>query len=64
MYFALLVYSVYRMVTSTKPLQERCVALGLLGYLLPAIGNPILFAVEAVFLHMFALHAVTRRSVA
>ena len=60
LYFGFLGYSGYRVVNSAKPLQERCAALGLLGYVFPAIGNPILFAVQAVFLHAIALHAVTR----
>jgi hypothetical protein len=61
-YFAFLFYSVYRILRSRKPILERSAALGLLGYTFPAIGNPVLFAVQAVFLHMLALHGVTRQS--
>jgi hypothetical protein len=60
-YLGFLLFTVYRIVRSPVPIQERSAALGLLGYLFPAIGNPILFAVQAVFLHALALHAVTRR---
>ena len=60
-YFAFLLYSGYRILTSQKPILERSAALGLLGYTFPAIGNPVLFAVQAVFIHMLALHGATRR---
>jgi hypothetical protein len=33
----------------------------LLGYTFPSIGNPVLFAVQAVFIHMLALHGATRQ---
>jgi hypothetical protein len=59
-YFAFLLYSGYRILRSPKPVLERSAAMALLGYLFPAIGNPVLFAVQAVFLHMLALHAATR----
>lgn len=61
LYFWFLAYSGYRILTADRPAMERCTALGLLGYAFPAIGNPILFAVPAVYLHMLALHGVTRR---
>ena len=61
-YFGFLLYSGYRILRSEKPIIERSAAMGLLGYTFPAIGNPVLFAVQAVFLHMFAVHAATRLS--
>jgi hypothetical protein len=60
LYFAFLVYCGFRIVTSSTPIVERAAALGLLGYTFPSIGNPVLFAVQAVFLHMIAVHGTTR----
>jgi hypothetical protein len=63
-YFAFLGYCAYRILMSPRPAFERAAALGLLGYIFPAVGNPILFAVQAVYLHMLAMHGVTRRRAA
>jgi hypothetical protein len=60
LYFAFLFYCGFRILTSSTPIVERAAALGLLGYTFPSIGNPVLFAVQAVFLHMIAVHGTTR----
>jgi hypothetical protein len=60
LYFAFLSYCGFRIVTSPVPTVERAAALGLFGYIFVSIGNPVLFLLAAVFLHMLAVHGVTR----
>ena len=61
LYFAFLVYSGFAVWLSKAANAERYACLALLAYLFPSIGNPIVFAVECVFLHALALYVATRR---
>ena len=59
-YFGFILYSIYKVAFSSISPQEKYVAFSCLCYLVPSLGNPILFAAQLVLLHVLALHVATR----